>query len=91
MKLFTLLYVDDTIVLAETEGQLQKSLVALYEYCELWGLKVNVDKTKIVIFSGGSRPITKHKNLFFGSRPLEVVPDYTKAIEKQISQVTKAM
>ena len=102
IKLFSLLYADDTIVLAETEEDLQNSLVAVYNYCETNGLKVNTEKTKIVIFSNGK--VTKHRNFFFGSRPLEVVPEYiylgmcfsyngsfSKAIEKQISQATKAM
>ena len=102
VKLFTLLYADDTVVLAETEEDLQNSLVAVYEYCEQNSLKVNVDKTKIVIFSNGY--VRKHRNFFFGSLPIEVVSDYVylgmrfsctgsfyKAIEKQISQATKAM
>ena len=102
VKLFTLLYADDTIVFAETEEDLQNSLIAVYQYCDLFSLKVNVDKTKVVIFSNGK--VTKHRNFLFGSRPLEVVSEYvylgmcfnyngtfSNAIEKQISQATKAM
>ena len=74
----------------------------VYEYCQLSELSVNVDKTKVVIFSRGK--ISKHRNFFFGSLPLEVVEEYvylgmcfnyngtfTKAIDKQIKQATKAM
>ena len=33
LKLFVLLYADDTIILAETEEELRKALIALEEYC----------------------------------------------------------
>ena len=92
-----LLYADDTIILAESEDTLQKALVGVYEYCQMSDLSVNVDKTKVVIFSRGK--ISKHRNFFFGSLPLEVVEEYvylgmcfnyngtyTKAIDKQIKQ-----
>jgi hypothetical protein len=102
VRLFSLLYADDTIVLAETEEDLQNSLVAVYNYCETNSLKVNTDKTKIVIFSRGK--IRKHRNFFFGALPIDVVDEYTylgmvcnydgtfnKAIQKQIKQANKAM
>ena len=50
IKLFTLLYADDTIVLAETENELQLALDTVYEYCSMWKLTLNTDKTKIIIF-----------------------------------------
>ena len=46
LRIFSLLYADDTLVLAETATDLQKSLDSLYEYCNKWALKVNLDKTK---------------------------------------------
>ena len=53
LKLFSLLYADDTIILADSEKSLQIGLNAIHDYCDVWSLKVNVDKTKIVIFSRG--------------------------------------
>ena len=53
VDLFTLLYADDTIVLAENAEELQLALNALFDYCQLWHLTVNTAKTKIVIFSRG--------------------------------------
>ena len=47
------MYADDTVVLAESENKMQKSLSTLHEYCEEWKLKVNVTKTKVMIFSLG--------------------------------------
>ena len=49
LKLFVLLYADDTIILAESPDELQKSLNALFDYCSLWHLS----KTQVVVFSKG--------------------------------------
>ena len=46
LKMFMLLYADDIF----SEG-LQQALDALFDYCDKWSLRVNVDKTKIAIFS----------------------------------------
>ena len=43
MKLYCLLYADDTAILAESENELQKALAALSGYCKLWKLEVNID------------------------------------------------
>ena len=48
LKLFILLYADDTIVMAEGHEELQKALEAVSEYCDLWKLQINVNKTKII-------------------------------------------
>ena len=53
MYLFLLLYADDTIGLAECPEDLQRVLDILKIYCELWGLDINVRKTKVMIFSRG--------------------------------------
>ena len=51
LRLFTLLYADDTIVMAESAEQLQLALDAVHRYCADWDLTVNTGKTNIVIFS----------------------------------------
>lgn len=102
VRLYTLLYADDTIIMAETEGDLQIALNRLGEYCEEWGLKINSSKSKIVIFSRGN--VTKHREFMLNGSVIDVVPDYTylgvvfncngsfkKATAKQISQAKKAM
>ena len=50
LKLFVLLYADDTVMMSDSRQQLQKALDVLSIYCLKWKLDVNVDKTKIVIF-----------------------------------------
>jgi hypothetical protein len=45
LKLFIILYADDTVILSESESDLQAQLDAFHEYCLTWKLKVNIDKT----------------------------------------------
>lgn len=51
MKLFLLLYADDTVIFAESPQELKQSLKVFENYCNLWKLKDNVSKTKVVVFS----------------------------------------
>ena len=56
MKLFIILYADDTVLMTESSSNLQTLLDKFYLYCDTWKIKVNVDKTKIVVFSKGRLP-----------------------------------
>ena len=47
LKLFVLLYADDTIVLAESPTQLQSTLDTLFSYCETLKMHVNTAKTNV--------------------------------------------
>ena len=102
VRLFTLLYADDTIVLAETASELQKALDAVHDYCLQWSLTVNTAKTKVVVFSRGK--IRKLPHFTFGSKQIEIVDDYIylgtmvnyngsfkKTIAKQVNQAHRAM
>ena len=51
LKIFLLLYADDTIIIANNAESLQTSLTHLSEYCQKWKLTINIDKTKIMVFS----------------------------------------
>ena len=102
LKLYILLYADDTIILAESVNQLQCALNAVKDYCDINYLNVNLTKTKVIIFSRGK--IRNLPEFFYGEEKVEIVDDYvylgvtinyngsfTKAIQKQISQARKAM
>jgi hypothetical protein len=56
MKLFIILYADDTYLMAKSSRNLQTLLHKLYLYRDTWKMKVNVDKRKIVVFSKGQLP-----------------------------------
>ena len=46
-----LLYADDIVILSQTKTGLQNKLDRLYDYCSAWGLQINRDKTKVIIFT----------------------------------------
>ena len=45
-----MLFADDMVILGKDRDDLQNSLDLLEKYCKKWGLQVNTDKTKIVVF-----------------------------------------
>lgn len=51
MKVFLLLYADDTLLFSETLDGMQNTLNIFDDYCKLWKLEVNTEKTKVVVFS----------------------------------------
>jgi predicted HTH domain antitoxin len=53
LKIFVMLYADHTILLAESAEDLQVQLNDFGEYCDNWKMKVNVNKTTIMVFGFG--------------------------------------
>lgn len=74
LKIFSLLYADDTAVLAESAEDLQTGLDAVSDYCSYSKVTVNAKKTKVVIFSRGKLRIIPEFT-YNGTR-LEVVNEY---------------
>ena len=73
-KLFVLLYADDTILLAESEKDMQKALEAASLYCSENNLKINCGKTKYMIFSRGK--VRKAIPMFVNDSPIERVDSF---------------
>ena len=74
-KLSCLMFADDLVLISETHSGLQNCLSELYNYCKKWGLIINTDKTKVVIFNKTGH---KYKNFQFninGER-IDVVTEY---------------
>lgn len=74
LKVFLLLYADDTVIMSETEDGLQHALNVFHEYCKDWKLTVNVDKTKVLVFSKG-RP-NKNYKFMYGDIAVDIVNEY---------------
>ena len=98
LKLYVLLYADDTIIMAESPNELQLALNALNDYCQAWKLKINIEKTKIIRFSK-TKPQTPTQDFWLNGDKVELVESYiylgttisfngkfTDAMEKQINQ-----
>ena len=74
LKLYLLLYADDTIIMAESATELQNCLNSVSHYCKLWSLKINTTKTKVLIFSKGKT--CKIPTFSFNGTNLDVCFDY---------------
>ena len=50
LNLFLILYADDQVLFATSPESLQSMLHDIETYCNTCGLKINVNKTKVLIF-----------------------------------------
>ena len=62
------------ITLSESESDIQAQLDVFHEYCLTWKLKVNIDKTKIVIFGSGRTP--QNLSFKYNGSEIEVVKNF---------------
>lgn len=73
IKIFILLYADDTVILSDNEEDFQNSLHSFANYCKEWKLEINETKTKIIIF--GARK-TNTFSFKLENHTLEIVDSY---------------
>jgi hypothetical protein len=75
IKLFAILYADDTVLLPESAiKDLQKQLDSMSEYCNFWKLGVNIEKSKVMVFSRGQLP--RVMIFLYNGKQLEIVKDF---------------
>ena len=77
-------YADDTILMAESEEKLKSLLTKVKEESEKPGLKLNIQKTKIM----ASGPITSWQ---IDGETMETVTDFFSWAPKSLQMVTAAM
>ena len=75
VELFLLLFADDLALMSSTVAGLQNQLNTLHESSQRMGLKVNVDKTKIVVFRQGGH-LGAREVWHLGGDYIEVVGKY---------------
>jgi len=69
-----LMFADDLCIIAETAAELQAAINALEKYCLDNGLKINVSKTKCMVFYRGRPPSC---SFTLGEASLELVNSFT--------------
>ena len=74
-KMFMLLYADDIVIFSNTAEELQYGLNLLSEYCAKWKLKVNVSKSKILIFRAGGL-LPRNLSFSYEGEVLEIVKSF---------------
>ena len=77
-------YADDTTLMAESEEKLKSFLMKVKEESEKVGLKLNIQKTKIM----ASGPITSWQ---IGGETVETVTDFILGAPKSLQMVTATM
>ena len=77
-------YADDTMLLAESKGELKSLLMKVKEESEKVGLKLNIQKTKIM----APGPITSWE---IDRDTVETVTDFILGAPKSLQMVTAAM
>ena len=76
IEVFILMFADDIALLADTVSGLQKQLNTLESFCENSKLKVNITKTKVVVFKRGGQ-LARREKWFYKGNQLEIVNDFT--------------
>lgn len=73
MNLILLLYADDTVLISNDPIKLQNCLNDFENYCSSWKLKINISKSKALVF--GSR---NDQNYHFkiNNTEIEIVKSY---------------
>ena len=69
------MYADDAVLLAETPGDLQRSLDSLHIYANRRKLSLNTDKTKVMVFRRGGR-LPRDTKFTYDNSNLEIVNNF---------------
>ena len=70
-----LMYADDVADVSDMPILLQRKLNQLEQFCDHWGMAVNLEKTKIVVFRNGG-VLRSYENWSYKGTPVEVVKHY---------------
>lgn len=72
LELHLLMFADDTVIISSTPRGLQLKIWALKRYFANLKLKVNLGKTRVVVFRRGGR-LPKNLKFYFGEDEIEIV------------------
>ena len=99
MNLHILLLMDDAILLATSRGKLIEKLKIVIEYCENYGMSMNLSKTKFMVINGTKTDCTtitvgnlviKHCDLYiYLGSPITSDATYQSILEKQVENKMK--
>ena len=69
-----LLFADDVVLISHSSGGLQKMLTNLEQYCDLWCMRLNITKTKVMVCSE-----VKSTPVYYMESQIEVVAQFKKS------------
>ena len=74
-SLISLLFADDVAGFSDTVRRLQRIIDTIANFCDLFGMKINLGKTKIIVFRNGGF-LKDIEKWFYKGDPIEVVSFY---------------
>ena len=74
-NIMALLFADDVAMCSDTVGKLREMIRVLEDFSKKFGLKINLKKTKIMIFRRGGK-IKKEETFYFEKTRIEIVNSY---------------
>ena len=74
-SLHIIMFADDVTLLNDTIGRVQAQLNVLQQFSRNYGLKVNINKTKLMVFRNGG-PLRRNEKLYFNGLLVESVTYY---------------
>lgn len=74
-KIKMLAYADDLVLMASDPPSLQFMINDICNYTEKWNLRINLNKSKILIFSNGGRR-SKREKWYLRNKEIEIVNSY---------------
>ena len=82
-----LLFADDMVIIGQSKEDLQSSLTRLNEYCSIWGLDVNIENTKVVIFRKKSN-MRACQHFCYNEQKIEIMDNSTKHPMRSMHSLT---
>ena len=68
-------FADDVVLMSDNPSGLRQHILALSRFCNKWGMKVNRDKTKVIVFRRGGR-LRHDEKWFLNGKEIECVSSY---------------
>ena len=71
-----ILYADDLLLLSTSHEGLQKGIDAIQNYCQNWQLKINIKKSKVMVFNRLGTNFNKKFQFYLNGIQIECVDSY---------------
>ena len=70
-------YADDAVLVADKRKRMQKMIDRLHKTCKIFGMEINVKKTKVIIINGTANPKGMQRCITLNMVHLEQVTRFT--------------
>ena len=75
IEVFLLMYADDIVLLGDTVLELQRKISMLENFCDKWGMEVNLTKTQVIVFRNDGKT-SKSERFTYKSNTVKIVTYY---------------